>query len=119
MPIRVVQNKQLGIIEVNAFGALLRSDLEQANAEIQRIHDEEGVDKILGDATKVEKIPSTTDSYVVWSAFPQYFRHAIVVRKSDPASRDAQFVEDVGVNRGQNLKFFETREEALRWLFEK
>ncbi len=118
MPIRVTLNRQIGVIEVNAHGDLLRSEMEEANVEILRIYREKGINKILGDATKVEKAPSTADSFEVWSEFPREFRHAIVLRVSDPTGENASFIENVGVNRGQNMRVFETREDAIRWLLE-
>ena len=108
----------MGIIEVNAHGVILRSELEEANVEILRLYQEEGIDKILGDATKVEQAPSATDTFEVWSEFPREFRHAIVLRQTDPVGHDGSFIENVGVNRGQNIRVFETREDAVRWLFE-
>ncbi len=117
MTIHVTFNRQLGIIEVNGYGEILRSEMEEANAEIIRIHEEEGINKILGDVAKVEKGPGIADTYDIFSEFPQGFRHAILLRNSDPTGNDAGFIEDVGVNRGYKIRIFEIREDALRWLF--
>ena len=92
MPIRVTLNRQLGIIEVNGYGAVSKSHLEKANTEILRIHQEEGINRILGDATKVKKAPSLFDNYEIWSEFPRLFRHAIWLRRSGPTGNDAPFI---------------------------
>lgn len=118
MPIRVTLNRQLGIIEVNAHGVILISEMEEANGEILRIHREEGIDKVLGDATEVEEAPSTLESFEFWRQFPLGFRHALLFPESDPIGADARFIENVSVNRGRQLRAFESRERALRWLFE-
>ena len=116
MPNLVTVNKELGIIEVKAYGVLLKSEMEEAIAEICRIRQEEGINKILADATKVEKGPDTTETYFIWSEYPSGFRQAVLLRRSDPAGSDAKYIENLCLNRGLLTRVFETREDALQWL---
>lgn len=116
MPNQVTINTELGIIEVNAYGIVLRSEMEEAIEEIHRIHQEEGINKILADTTKVERGPSTLDTFEIWSQYPRGFKHAIWLGRSEMVRKDVQFIENIRMNRAQQTRAFETREEALQWL---
>lgn len=48
---------------------------------------------------------------------PQNFRNAIVMPDGEIGRKNLRFYETVTRNRGLNIRVFETREDALAWLF--
>lgn len=118
MPNDVTVNRELGIIEVKAYGTLVKEEILKAITEIHSIHKTEGIDKVLADATKVEAAPGTLDTFEIFANYPKGIKQAVLLHRSQPTGKDAEFIENVSLNRGRSTRVFDTRDEALEWLFE-
>lgn len=114
MPNDVQHNKEAGIIEVRAYGALLKLEIEQALDQARAISEQAGTHKL----TDVEAGPSTLELFDVSPNLPCEIRHALLNKVPKPIPGDVRFYETVAMNRGQPIKVFTDREEAFRWLNE-
>lgn len=114
MPDEVTFREDLGIIEVRAYGEITIEQLEQTQDTIMRMIREHKVNRILVDAREVEKMPEVGGLYFFAGDLPPGDRAALLVSKSTPD--ETAFLESVAQNRGIQLKLFDNRDDALRWL---
>lgn len=116
MPNDVSTNRERGIIEVTLWGTLARADIADSKLKLRPILRNEGLYRILIDATRVETVPSTLCIYETISSLPRQMRVAILYDYSQAISREIAFAETVGVNRCQQVRKFSNENEARLWL---
>lgn len=118
MPHRLQVNKELGVIEVRAFGDLEMDDMRNTLVAMRELSEREGIRRVLADVTKVERRPGTVDAFEFFSNYPPHMRHAIYLGASSPPEmiEELRFIENVSENRGRRTKVFASRDDALQWL---
>lgn len=116
MPDELTINHSAGIIEIRSYGAVSKEDIGSSMSEIQRVRENDGLDRVLVDATEQDSMPRTFDIFDLFSTFPRNIRCAIIVVKKQHNFPDLRFAETVSVNNNVDLRLFETRESAIDWL---
>ena len=119
MPETVQLNQDLGLIEVTLTGQLTLAEMKKIRQRVIAFSDDQKVERILVDATGLEKLPAAGSLYEFgasfWKAgFTKNARLGIVV--SDTTSRDFEFIETVAQNRAFMFRQFSSREAAVQWL---
>ena len=117
----VKYNESLGAIDLVYEGVLSGDDLRQATREGIALAQKHVVEKAIVDCAHQLKTGDVLDLY----EFPDMYsqsglsratRIALVRPIATELHELATFYEDVCVNRGWQVKSFDTREEALAWL---
>lgn len=118
MPHELKINRELEIIELKAFGILVKEDMQKTIDDMRKLSDIEGIKEILADVTDVEFGPSLLDTFELFSKFPRDLKQAVFSNAPLPENlmKDVMFIEDVSVNRGLQTRVFSSREVALQWL---
>ena len=116
MPDEVRYNQELKIIEVESYGDVTRDDILGSIEKIKRIQTDTGVDKLLVDTTRQEKLPDSVDIFEIFSAYPRTIKTALLLNPTQATAEDVEFVETVALNRGKKMKALDDRERALQWL---
>jgi len=106
MPDNIILNEELGTIEIYAFGEMTVADFVASRGHIERHVQESGVTRILVNASEVEKMPSTTDLFELFSKIPDSLRLAVVVPIGSSVEEDQKFASTVARNRGANYMVF-------------
>jgi hypothetical protein len=107
------------VIFIQSSDIVSIEDLSRSLQSVQDIFQTQGINKILVDATKLNKLPSL---YLL-HAFAEELskstismKHAIVV--SDQTPSDVKYLETVAVNRSVYINIFHSHADALFWLKE-
>ncbi len=116
MPDEISIDKALGIVRINSYGLVSKSDIAESIAKVSRIFEVEGISKIIVDTTRQDSAPSTTSIYDLFSTFPSHLMAAILVHASQPTVEDQRFIELVSMNRGKLIRLFTSEKEAMAWL---
>jgi hypothetical protein len=102
---------------IRSYGGPSMEHLEQALHEVVKIHRERGIDKALVDSRGRELFPRVFEEFeggiLLASIVGHHVKFAVVVSHSPSAHR---FFENVAVNRGAYVRFFENMESAREWL---
>ena len=106
-------------IVVTSTGAPSLAEMQQTLATIAQLRAEHGVDKVLVDSRARSGQPSVSEIYrggeLLADALGTSARIAVLVGRLE---RDHTFFENVAVNRGAVIAYFQSEELALRWLSE-
>jgi len=111
---RIDQKK--GVLEIRSSGVMEFSDVKASLKKMLQAKKDSGINKILIDATDVDRVPGTTDTFHMMSDVPLGLRIAIIVQGEQPVLDDIVFGELVANNRGRNVRQFPDRASAIRWL---
>jgi len=108
-----------GVLEVVSTGDLELAEMELERSEVGEMMQKNGFRKILVDDTAITSLPSSVELYqfgsTFWqSALPAKIIIAHVVHKD--VLSEMEFLENVAVNRGTNIKTFTDHDEAFNWL---
>ena len=113
----------LGKVTVDAERRLLRfqfdqsatvSDWVEARAVFLRLSEETGIRRALVDVRKQRAAGPTMELFEFGENIPSGMVFAVL---SDPHRDDHNFVENVALNRGKNVRlFFGSEQEAIEWL---
>ena len=105
-------------VRLDLTGDLTRTDHEVARAAAANVLKQKGWNKLFIDATQARPKMSVADDYEFTEQhdnhFPTVLRTAIV--HGPDAAADFRFIENVGRNRGMNMRLFEDHAAALEWL---
>jgi hypothetical protein len=116
MPEKIQVNEDLGIVELESSGKVTKQEMVESISQLREIFDKQGIYKVLVDATRQDKMPSTFDIYELFSTYPREIRLAVLIQLSQATADDITFGETVGVNRGVRMKTFCEKKQALKWL---
>ena len=110
--------KQSHIVRLSLIGELTLADHDSARADAARSLVDNGWNKLLINAVQAEPRISAVEDYEFTtghrSHLPADLHTAIVHR---PGEIDKfQFIVNVGLNRGMNMKLFTEEPEAVDWL---
>lgn len=94
--------------------------MEQTLARIAELREANRINHVLVDSRSRNSQPSVVDIFdggkLLAQAFGPQVRVAILVDQLEP---DHTLFENVAVNRGANIAYFELEETARSWLFER
>ena len=117
MPETVSINKRLGVIQIDSSGDVDKRDLYSSLQSVLEIVEKTGLKKVLVDTTKQTKLPTIQVLHRFGkelSTRARMLKHAVTV--SQLPHNDLQFIETVSVNRGVNMRIFDSVDHALAWL---
>ena len=116
---------QSGLLRVDASGEFSLEDAKQAFLEMLKAVGQHKAEKILLDARNVMGKPGDLERFY-YGEFAARESHRMVVEHKivprfayvihEPLRDPTRLGETVAVNRGMNVKTFETQEDALEWL---
>lgn len=120
MPYKVGYNKELNYIEAKIEGAFSLSILKELAADVAKIIEKYGCERILNDMRLAKLAQGVFDIYdmpkVARNAGVEInCKRALVVRDQ---SSGFDFLETVFINQGHRVKLFTDIEEAKSWLLE-
>jgi hypothetical protein len=105
------------IIHVRSYGEVTIDELRASLADVKRIREERGVNRLLVDASEETSLPSTMPVYDFGVDLSETLRGMTIALVKSPATTSAlHFLESVVLNRGVALRTFESVEPALAWL---
>ncbi len=116
MPEKVTLNKDLNIIEVSSYGSVASEHVTRSVSEVERLHQETGINKVLVDTTGLTSFPGTIDAYEIAKSFPRTLRIAVFILEEQKTRFDLRFTETVAQNYGIDLRLFNSKDDALEWL---
>ena len=116
MPDTVSLNEDTGIITVESHGVVSEKDIGESIEKVRKILNEKGMNRILVDTTRQEIMPDTMGIFRLFSTFPRDFKLAVLRKPSQVTADDLVFAENVGANRGVQIRLFEEESQALQWL---
>lgn len=109
------------LIVITHSGIMTRQDYRTEATEVLQLARDRDIRRFLVDNTTLEPTLGAADIY----DFPRIYdelaadraaRIAVISSPQDAVRRNLQFYETVCVNRGYNVRLFDTREQALDWL---
>ena len=125
MSIQQHMHFQSGLLRVDASGEFSLEDAKQAFLEMLKAVGQHKAEKILLDARNVMGKPGDLERFY-YGEFAARESHRMVVEHKivprfayvihEPLRDPTRLGETVAVNRGMNVKTFETQEDALEWL---
>ncbi len=115
-PTRVVETTYAGLLGIEEIRAAALATLDAGRAH--------GTHLYLGDCLTLEHAATLFNIYDLvrfYESLPLDFimKEAILLPLAPDASDDLKFYETTAKNRGYNVRVFNDRAEALRWLLEK
>jgi len=116
MPNDISVDAILGFIEVRSYGDLSKEDVLDTIARVAQTSAQSGIDKILEDTSGLMNAPGFVDLFDISANFPRKYKHALLMRRTQPTAERVAFFETVGRNRGHRVRLFTDREAALQWL---
>jgi hypothetical protein len=125
MGIRQQMSFESGLLKVEANGEFSLEEAKRAFLEMLRTVDQYQAEKVLFDGRNVKGKPGAFERFLYGKFAAQetmrlVHQNGIVPRFAyvilEPLRDPARYGETVAVNRGMNVKVFETPEEALEWL---
>jgi hypothetical protein len=119
MPERVSVIEDQEIIKVDSYGVISIDDLRQSMETVERIHQEQGLNKVFVDATKETAFPSTLPTFEFGTELAQSMANVrIAVITSERMKNVIRFLETVAQNRGAEVQIFDSTDAAFDWLKE-
>lgn len=118
MPDKFEINEKLGLMEIYSYGIVTAEDIDQSIEKAQNALKKYGLNKLLVDSRKQEKMPGAVSIFRIFSNFPRHISLAILAEKKQVTVNDIIFGENVAVNRGIRMRVFYDREAAVEWLNE-
>jgi hypothetical protein len=111
----------LGVVETVYSGELSAAELWEAVLATLALGTEKGADRFLGDCRELAGSSSAVELYslaerVTSTRGARGFREAVVLPEVEAAAQDVRFWETACVNRGLDVRVFDTRDGAIEWL---
>jgi hypothetical protein len=119
MPEALSIDSEYGVILIDSFDHVEKDDLSQSLELALQIANDQGLNKIMVDATRQTSLPSIMPLYSFASELSRRacgLKHAIIV--AEQSRKDMRFIETVAGNRGAIIQIFSSRDDALSWLQE-
>ena len=116
MPETVTANRDLKIIEARSSGNISRKEMFISLQDIERVHEDSGLQHVLLDACEQTSLPGPLDLTKFATELPSYMKLAILM---DPMSRINKgwiFLERAAQGTGKTVKTFECKQQAIEWL---
>lgn len=105
------------VIEVKFRGNINTEDFKKSLDAILGIRQDQGLTKVLVDATKATSYPSTTSIILFGSGVAEPLRGIrLAIASPLKIQENPAFFETVTINRGAVVRAFDSADEALAWL---
>ena len=119
MPEKVSIRKGLNLIQIDSFDVVTEFEMRASLETVMQLRREHGITRVFVDASKQISMPSTVPIFQFGSELASTVRDMkFAVYFSPDVGHGMSFLEDVAVNRGVQVKRFETADAALEWLLE-
>ena len=119
MPEQVTVRVEDQIIEVRSAGDVSAEQMKASLAEVVRLRNEQGIKRVLIDATDQTSLPPTMSIYEFAGQLSKLCRDIkFAVVGVSKLHNDITFMETVARNRGAYVRVFADSESALEWLAE-
>ena len=117
MPDKVTVLEDKGIILVETYGKVTEKDIKESLKKVVEIQQITGLKDLLVDATNQTSLPATFPLFDFGSKLAATLRGTRIAIVSSPGTHmDLEFLETVIVNRGGQIKVFNSFEDAYAWL---
>ncbi len=119
MSIRIVTNRELGVLDVMySPGTVTPQELAEQRRLLADAVSQSGIRKVLIDASALARFPSivTALEHNQRVAANERLRNTTFAVVCASLGQDERDLETSGVNRGVHMKCFTSREAALAWL---
>ncbi|MBU8922073.1 MAG: hypothetical protein KOO63_09670 [Bacteroidales bacterium] len=116
---KVTIREDLQIIQVDSYGDVNAEDLKKSLETVFKIRQEQGLTRVLVDATRETSLPSTPRVFEFGSQLAELLRGMKFALATSPETdRDLRFLVTVAINRGAQVSVFDSVDDALVWLME-
>lgn len=123
MPWSLTLHEPEHFVEIIYQGTVNQTDLKKSAEDSLALARSHAVTRVLADCRELEGGHSMADLYFLsdWLVKMQAYklREAVLLPVSAMASDHARFWETTCINRGLNVKVFDSRDAALEWLTKK
>jgi hypothetical protein len=112
---------ELPLVELVVSGTITHSDSTVMRQAVKSLLNQEGLERVLYDATDLRHVPTSTDIITVaesmsTTSLPAGFRNAHVRPSDLSAAMWTDHWVAAANNRGIRTAVFQTRDEAIGWL---
>jgi hypothetical protein len=124
MPWKISFDEQTRIVETTYTGLIGDAELREVALATLVVGREHSTGLYLGDCLDLEHAGSLFNVYDLVRFFESLpvertIKEAILLPAAPNASNDLKFYETAALNRGYNVRVFNERAAAVRWLLEK
>ena len=124
MSIKIKYSESSSFMEVTYTGTIRSNEFYDAFFVLNLLMNKKGINMYLADCLKLKSgyyIPDMIELINTMNEIKEIrtMKGAIIQPLDSAAVKDVKFFEDACVNRGFNVKIFDTREKAVSWLTEK
>ena len=117
MPEEVLIREDLQVIQVNSRGDITTVDFNRTLEDLLRIQQDQGLNKVFVDATRVISYPSTFSIFEFGSEAAKALKDIQFAISVLPGQRsNTEFFETVMRNRGARVSILDSPDDALAWL---
>lgn len=116
MPETITVDHETGLIEVRSFGVVTADDLRASVEEVRRLRDLHGIAEVLVDVSEERSLADAPAAFEIVRTMPRQMKIAVIGSEQAATSSDVRFIETVAANIGLQVKIFESKKKALRWL---
>ncbi|HMT11972.1 MAG TPA: hypothetical protein PKA39_10165 [Ignavibacteria bacterium] len=121
MQFKIKLSETKDYICLDYFGNVTNDDLTNSIAGCTQLYRETGVSLYLADCTDMHATHSILDIFGKVDAFESLemkkdFKEALIVTRESESREKLNFYETACLNRGYNVRVFESKEDALQWL---
>jgi hypothetical protein len=123
MPYKVSYNEKLKTVDVLFDGVVTQEELFDMLREVTSMAYHHSTSRFFSDCTTMEGGHSIFDLFFLINAYetaeiPKPMREAILIPLLPAAQKEVEFYETACQNRGYNVKLFDNREAAIKWIVE-
>ncbi|MBL8016696.1 MAG: hypothetical protein JNK43_05445 [Ignavibacteria bacterium] len=121
MPFKINVSESNDYICLNYHGSITNTELTDSIIGCQEIYKKTGLSLFLADCTNMLAEHSILDIFSKVDSFESLemkkdFKEAIIITKDSESLDKLNFYETACLNRGYNVRIFENKEDALKWL---
>ncbi len=121
MSYQITQTGAPPYILIQYLGEVTSKDLLDAVAEAAKLSQDSGLLLFLADCSRMsvghsELVLRQVLTIIEQSKIPPAFKEAILLPKAGTPVESASLYETTARNRGYNVRLFENKEDALKWL---
>lgn len=101
------------LLHVQFFSDSTVNNWKKALVEVERLSEETGFCRVLVDVRKQKDLADTMTLFNFGTHLPRSIKFAVLCELN---IEDHRFIESVAINRGINVKDFDSEKNAIEWL---
>lgn len=109
-------NENLDIVEIEFSGDISFEECMHSLELLKSHRKESKIRKAIINTVKLESMPETSLLFTFAAALPNDMRIALIFSPDQPTMQDIRFIDNVAFNRKIDIRRFETRDDAIRWI---